>query len=96
MHGFVSARIPLAVGIALKVTLTNQRLLDFFYALRLQVKARQTLLSGERARPAHGVGGEPLVMGSVIAAVRFGAVFAADAEDACGVGFLAAECVDPA
>ena len=49
-HGVVGARIPLAIRITLKVTLTNQRLLDFLYALRLQVKARQTLLAGQRAR----------------------------------------------
>ncbi len=63
-HGFVGARIPLATCITLKVTLTSQRLLDFFYALRLQVKARQTLLAGERARPPMARG-RTLVMGSI-------------------------------
>jgi hypothetical protein len=44
-------RVPLAIRITLKVTLTNQCLLNFLYALRLQVKARQPLLAGERAGP---------------------------------------------
>ncbi len=51
-HGIVGARVPLAARITLKVTLTNQRLLNFLYALRLQMKARQTLLAGERADPS--------------------------------------------
>ena len=34
-HGVMGARIPLAARITLKVTLTNQRLLNFLYALRL-------------------------------------------------------------
>ena len=49
-HGFAGARIPLAVGITLKVSLTNQGLLDLFDALRLQVNARQALLASQRAR----------------------------------------------
>ena len=44
-HGFAGARIPLAVGITLKESLANQRLLDLFDALRLQVSARQALLA---------------------------------------------------
>jgi len=48
-HGVVGMRVPLAIRITLKVALTNQRLLNFLYALRLQAKARQTLLAGEGA-----------------------------------------------
>jgi len=51
LHRFMRARVPLAACITLKVALANQRLLDFLNALRLQVKARQSLLAAERAGP---------------------------------------------
>ena len=50
-HGGVGAGVPLAIGVSLKVTLTNQRLLDFLRAPRLQVKARQALLAGKGVDP---------------------------------------------
>jgi hypothetical protein len=59
----VGVRIPLPARIALKVTLTNQRLLNFLHALRLQVKARQTLLAGDGADPSITRGGT-LALGS--------------------------------
>ena len=68
-HGVMGARIPLAARITLKVTLTNQRLLNFLYALGLQVKARPALLTGQRARPPlcriPMARGGALVLGSV-------------------------------
>lgn len=48
-HGSVSARVPLAIRFPVKVALTNQSLLNFLCAFRLQVKTSQTLAAVERA-----------------------------------------------
>lgn len=67
-HGIVGTRVPLAIGITREVTLTNQRLLNLLCALRLQVKACQTLAAVERAVPPIGrmpaARGGALVLGS--------------------------------
>ena len=48
-HGVVGRCVPHAIRIPPKVTLTNQRLLNFLYALWLQVQSRQTLSQCPRA-----------------------------------------------
>ena len=45
-HGVVGACVPLAIRLALKVTLTDQRLLNFLGTFRLQVDARHSLVAG--------------------------------------------------
>ena len=47
-RGWVS---PTGPCITLKVTLANQRLLNFLHAVRLQVDASPTLMAYDRTRP---------------------------------------------